>query len=446
MAKGVEIVAGEEELQANIWKLIWYNGIFSIFSSIAQLGLFDTYLFILAGNSNTAVGWAESISGLSQIALAFPAGILSDTVSRSKILTWCAVLSVLAVGVSIAGIGLDSFPVIYLSLLLFGTYTALQNTASNALYTDSIPQGERAKWLSRVSIVNQLGYGAGPFFSLFLLAYFGNEWKLSVLHFVLIIGFLGMIPANFFLFNLKDAEHEEQGAEGSGYYSKLKYARMVPWLICSLDVITAVGAGMTVKFFPLFFKEDYGLSPGQIQLLFAVYGLSFGFFTWLCEKAAAQMGRVMAGLLFSSAGVVCLFLLAYLRWLPAVLFVFVIRGALANSIYPIDKSILMDFVPSSEYGRWNAAESISSMSWSGSAVLGGYLMDAYDYRQTFVITACIYAVAALMRLPLFFVVPRKEVSPSQQQLLTRLVSHEDVQSAMLASVRSRSFRSVQFEL
>ncbi|CAE7818048.1 unnamed protein product, partial [Symbiodinium sp. CCMP2456] len=60
-------------------------------------------------------------------------------------------------------------------------------------------------------------------------------------------------------------------------------------------------------------------------------------------------------------------------------------------------------------------------------------MDAYDYRQTFVITACIYAVAALMRLPLFFVVPRKEVSPSQQQLLTRLVSHEDVQSAMLAS-------------
>ena len=35
-------------------------------------------------------------------------------------------------------------------------------------------------------------------------------------------------------------------------------------------------------------------------------------------------------------------------------------------------------------------------------------MDAYDYRQTFVITACIYAVAALMRLPLFFVVPRKE--------------------------------------
>jgi hypothetical protein len=34
---------------------------------------------------------------------------------------------------------------------------------------------------------------------------------------------------------------------------------------------------------------------GQIQLLLAIYGLSFGFFTWLCEKAAGKIGRVQAG-------------------------------------------------------------------------------------------------------------------------------------------------------
>ena len=81
---------------------------------------------------------------------------------------------------------------------------------------------------------------------------------------------------------------------------------------------------------------------GQIQLLFAIYGLSFGFFTWLCEKAAGKIGRVQAGdgeatlrvvpkktqknkmptgptgpsqagLFFALSGVMCLFLLAYLR-------------------------------------------------------------------------------------------------------------------------------------
>ena len=37
------------------------------------------------------------------------------------------------------------------------------------------------------------------------------------------------------------------------------------------------------------------MPTGQIQLLFAIYGLSFGFFTWLCEKAAGKIGRVQAG-------------------------------------------------------------------------------------------------------------------------------------------------------
>ena len=33
---------------------------------------------------------------------------------------------------------------------------------------------------------------------------------------VLIIGFVGMIPANFLLVNLKDAQHEEEGSEARG--------------------------------------------------------------------------------------------------------------------------------------------------------------------------------------------------------------------------------------
>ena len=44
--------------------------------------------------------------------------------------------------------------------------------------------------------------------------------KLSVLHVVLIIGFLGMIPANFLLVNLKDAQHEEEGSEARGEHSE----------------------------------------------------------------------------------------------------------------------------------------------------------------------------------------------------------------------------------
>jgi hypothetical protein len=68
----------------------------------------------------------------------------------------------------------------------------------------------------------------------------------------------------------------------------------------------------------------------------------------------------------------------------------------------------MDFVPSDQRGRWNSIESISAMTWSGSAVIGGYLMDSHDYRFTFVITGWIYLVACCLRTPLLFLVPKQE--------------------------------------
>ena len=124
--------------------------------------------------------------------------------------------------------------------------------------------------------------------------------------------------------------------------------------------------------------------------------------TWFLGLVSRDMRKYLgaawkAGLLFAMSGVLCLYLLAYLRplgtelsqkscdfeglqrvnshltstslkttwlwcavysgwsllgasnfvnrsnrWLPFVLVVFVIRGALANAIYPIDRSILMD--------------------------------------------------------------------------------------------------------
>ncbi len=165
---------------------------------------------------------------------------------------------------------------------------------------------------------------------------------------------------------------------------------------------------MTVKFFPLFFKNEYDFTPVQVQSLFSLYLLTFGLFTYACERLSQKIGRVCASLLFSAAGVCCLFALARIRHVWVVIGVFILRGACQNAIYPIDRSIIMDFVPSNQRGRWNSFESVSSLTWSGSAALGGYLMDVYDYRYTFEITASIYLLAFLLRLPLLYMVPTSE--------------------------------------
>jgi hypothetical protein len=68
----------------------------------------------------------------------------------------------------------------------------------------------------------------------------------------------------------------------------------------------------------------------------------------------------------------------------------------------------MDFVPKSTRARWKSLESVSAVGWAGSAALGGFLADKYNYAGTFLITAGIQAFATCIGIPLMCVVPRKE--------------------------------------
>merc|ERR1719444_228580 len=81
-----------------------------------------------------------------------------------------------------------------------------------------------------------------------------------------------------------------------------------------------------------------------------------------------------------------------------------------NALGPINSAIVLDCVDSKYRGRWSALQSISRFSWSGSAVLGGWLADAHSYRYTFFITGLIYAFSAALYTPLLFMVPMERPS------------------------------------
>merc|ERR1712070_209859 len=42
----------------------------------------------------------------------------------------------------------------------------------------------------------------------------------------------------------------------------------IPYILFLSDVITALGSGMTVKFFPLYFKNDIRMSPAEVQYIY----------------------------------------------------------------------------------------------------------------------------------------------------------------------------------
>ncbi len=67
--------------------------------------------------------------------------------------------------------------------------------------------------------------------------------------------------------------------------------KSVPYIVALADFITAIGAGMTVKFFNLFFVNDYKFTPTQITVLQMCYPLVICVFVMILGKLSSVFGR-----------------------------------------------------------------------------------------------------------------------------------------------------------
>jgi hypothetical protein len=63
-------------------------------------------------------------------------------------------------------------------------------------------------------------------------------------------------------------------------------------------------------------------------------------------------------------------------------------------------------------GGWNAVDSITRFGWSGSAVLGGFLVDRYSYGANFLVTGIFLGVAACLWPLLFHLVDASPTTTS----------------------------------
>jgi len=132
----------------------------------------------------------------------------------------------------------------------------------------------------------------------------------------------------------------------------------------------------------------------------------------LCGKG---WGRVPTALLFKMLGVSGLYSMVVFKETldhqPFLLVpIYILRTALMNASYPLEESILMDYVPKQERARWKSLEAIAMFGWCGSAALGGWASDHAhgDYTYTFSITAMIQTLGILTWALLLPLVPIQE--------------------------------------
>ena len=280
--------------------------------------------------------------------------------------------------------------------------------------------------------------------------------------------------------------------------SELSCVWVVPYVLFLSEIFFALGSGMTVKFFPLFFKNDLRLSPVAVQVIYLVLPLMMAACNGLGEVSARRVGRLPVCIGFKLVGLSLLVTMAlikewvappmpttnatdyaaafvhaadagafapavrifddgaladgrsasasfdYVRLLKALLMIviYLFRTTLMNSTYALshgappfplpvhlaypmalyrafataralldgryalEEGILMDFVPAKSRARWKALSSISTFGWTGSALVGGVMVDATDYSTTFLITAALQAAGTLTMALLICVIPR----------------------------------------
>ena len=404
-----------------------------------------------ATNSNSKVGYVEATQGMAMLLTALPVGYIADKYSRQLVIRAGGIGFFVATTMTLIAVinpynwnETFQYYIILFSMALWGTGQGIFNGPSQALFADSIPKGERTKWYSRLMMCYMIPSIAGPIAAIILLTYYGDAWTFNELRPVFIFGVVAEFPPavlsmfmrdDLALNNGGDDEDDEDEEEEDKKDDEQDNAtihtndksssqqkrccscitkKSVPYVLFASSLLTALGSGMTIKFFPLFFKSSLDLTPRGVQLIYVIVPLLIAIFTKINEKIAKILGRIQTILLSNIIGVSLLCTMSILvefykinTWYIVVP-VYLVRTGIMNSTYALQESVLMDFVPKETRARWKSLESVASFGWCGSAVLGGILADASSYSSTFFYTAGLQFLGTIVIGLLISVVPIEE--------------------------------------
>lgn len=435
----------------------------------------SAYIKKLGRGRNRPLGNIEAANGMAELCSAIPVGYLADTIGKSKVIAaggWLIALTAILHFLMVQWIGIDEinapnhkgiFYILGAIYACWGVASGVVEGPTEALYADSVPEGKRSKYYVYLYNSYNLASCLGPLVSIILFQTVGNKWDFYHLSIILKVGLVMEIfnAIVMMLFDDKKSldeedesdEEEEEEEEENGtivatvnvmdsdensddeniYYNdedaqesffermsrKIQDAlisrrKYIPHVVFINSLVWSVGEGISVEFFPLFFKDDLKMSPTQVQSIYFILPIILTGVSIYAEKVASRgFGRAHTVFVLNVVGVISLYMFIILKFYvgshPAILIPFyIIKISTMEACSPLEESIMMDFAPRDQRSMWMSLESISTVGWCGSAALGGYLSDKFGYSQTFLLTAILQTFNCVLCIPLLFMVPRKE--------------------------------------
>jgi hypothetical protein len=421
----------------------------------------------MAADDNLAVGVATGVQGVVNLLVALPAGVLADRIGRQRVLRAAAVVGVLVSAYwAFCFLWIRhrySDTVLYYCLMgataSLGLLMGIASSPLDAIFADSIESGTRSRLFAYRSSLRTAGGAVGPAVSLVVFLTMGDVWQERELIVTIIAGVGCLLFPCSLLLLFRD--RQTLGAESEGLHVTAASAATAPLpsgadaadaadaagagsattaapsalteaqqqaarfasrrvcgcltpsgiapLVALSDFLVMLGSGMTIKFFALFFWRGLALGPAVVSAVYVAGPLGISVASLAAQRLSLVLGRLQVTLLCKVVGISLLVVIGRLDLhVPGaaayVLPLYLVRTWLMNCCAGLTKSVLNDYVIKKNRAKWNALESLNTFSWSGSALLGGLLIDRFGYQVTFLITAALQASSAACLLPLLLLV------------------------------------------
>lgn len=308
--------------------------------------------------------------------LSVPMGVLQDKKGKKTVL-------LLGLGTMLAGIlipaimGLTTFPVFLVTVLLLGAGGTTLQVAGNPIMRDVSAEGKYSRNLSMGQFVKAIGSLSGPLIPVIAARYYGLGWSVifPIYSVAVLITLLVCLP-------LKVNEEREPGYKPATFGSSLGMLKNGYVAMMVLALFLYVGAEVSVSSgIPLYLQDRFHLDTTKIGLLgtgLFFLSLTIGRFsggvilTWMKPKMFFAITCLL-----SVAGLLAMFLPS--ATVAAAGF-FVIGLGFAN-IFPLIFSIVIDRMPK----QANALSGLMVMAIVGGAIVPpimGLVSDATGSVQT----------------------------------------------------------------
>ena len=357
--------------------------------------LFNFYALSL-GYDEAILGRLLTLSSLTSIVVALPAGVLCDRLGRKRTL----ILSSLGYTFGIGLIALfPSMPVFYSMQMVIGATQSLSGVATGPFLMENSDEEERSYLFAFSAGLQTMSGFIGNWLGGRIPSMLGDAFQVAATSSRAYGGTLlfvagGILLSTIPLLLLKRTPN----AEGENL-SPLAYARRQPALLARLIapmLITSLGAGLLMPFINVFFRTVHARTDAAIGSLFAWGSLAMGIGLLLAPPLADRLGKIRLVVLTQALSIPFLAMLGFAPTFSLSAVGYLFRLALMNMAIPMYDAFVMEHVESS--ARATAASLVNmswTLGWAFSPSISGWIQLNYGFGPVFLGTITSYAIAIL---------------------------------------------------